>query len=122
MKTRTDFVSNSSSCSFIVKLHSEKDVELINKCIKCYTVGLFKLCDKNYFTEKIDSITNSDINDYINIDIGDDNLETINEFENLTCDIKDIMKNNSDNTIEIYKDPYAHYTFGDKQFQRGHPW
>lgn len=103
MKQRNDFVSNSSSCSFIVKIRDKDDVEELEKILEgypdhnCFSISNYNLVNLNECSE----------GDLIDIDLGDDNLETIEEFENLKGDIL-----SSPRKFECYRNKLAHYTFG----------
>ena len=103
MKQRNDFVSNSSSCSFIVKIRDKDDIEELLKILKgypdhnCFDISNYNLVNLNECSK----------GDLIDIDLGDDDLQTIEEFENLQGDIL-----SSPRKFECYRNKLAHYTFG----------
>ena len=103
MKTRTEFISNSSSCSFIVKIRNNDDVNELEKILKCYpSHNCFMFSSYNLI-----KLSETSEGDLIDIDLGDDNLETIEEFENLKEDIL-----SSPRKFECYRNKLSHYTFG----------
>ena len=108
MKTRNDFVSNSSSCSFIVKINSQEDKDILEKILKGYDCCLeSSLSISSYDGSVIKSIQDSDIGDFVSVNLGDDDLDTINDLEDIKCEIE-----NGDHEFEVYSDKLAHYTFG----------
>lgn len=107
MKTRNDFVSNSSSCSFIVKINSQEDKDILEKILEGYDCCLESMLTIPSYGDVIKSIQDSDIGDFVSVNLGDDDLDTINNLEDIKYEIE-----NSDHEFEVYSDKLAHYTFG----------
>lgn len=123
MKTRNDFVSNSSSCSFVVGLHSNDDITAFKRLFN-------ELMSKNVSMEVYDGAENIGyhangymlnecaINDkdalsancYVLCDVGEDHDSWYEERYNAMCDVFD----NSGYAFKFYEDPWAHMTRGEK--------
>lgn len=113
MKTRIDFVSNSSSCSFIVHLETDDDAA---KFKRIYDV-LAKSYDAVLCTSSSSTIDYADMSyvssaediaagDWVEVNCGEDTLDNIDKLE----DIEDFI---SPMGFKIYRDRLAHYTFGE---------
>ena len=119
MKTRSDFVSNSSSCSFFVSLESAKDVEAFKRLVDT-------LVEKNVSMQMFCSL--EEANDrwygvpfdgseqmqnalcpgyYVLIDTGDDHYEGYEERFN---DIESLFM--SEHAFKLYRDVEAHLSTG----------
>lgn len=110
MKTRNDFVSNSSSCSFIVKINSQEDKDILENILTNYNACLSVSYNLDlYDFHVIRNIQDSDIGDFVEINLGEDDLDTIEKFEDIKCDIE-----SSTHEFEVYSDDLAHCTFGKK--------
>lgn len=108
MKTRNDFISNSSSCSFIVKINSQEDKDILEKILKSYDICLSVSYDiDSYDFHIIKNIQDCDVGDFVEVNLGEDDLETIDRFEDIKDDIE-----TSEHKFEVYSDKLAHYTFG----------
>lgn len=113
MKIRSDYVSNSSSCSFYVYLDTDEDVNEFNKIMNSledvFKANLFAGWQPNPSDMSI--LTNSrqlDKDTWICVDCGDDTLENIEKFE----DVKDFIEEHP-YKFKTYRDDLAHSTFGE---------
>lgn len=112
MKTRNDFVSNSSSCSFIIHVQSQKDAEQLKSIYGKFSgkANLEKFfsfddCWNGCLVRSADDIEKDS---FVRVDVGEDhNLEVINEF----YDVEGII-DSSEYKFKTYQDPGAHYTTG----------
>lgn len=115
MKTRNDFVSNSSSCSFIIKVNSEDEIAILSDFFKTHP----GICNSGYPNIEFAAENVWDKFDYINpdrvnvgeclyVNIGEDHyMKIIDDFYRISKEIEDLG-------IELYEDPDAHYTVGAK--------
>lgn len=113
MKTRNDFVSNSSSCSFIIKVNSEDEILALASFFKKYP----NICNSGYPSlafaadnvwDRLNSINPEHVNvgECLYVDVGEDHdIETINEFYKISGEIEDLG-------VELYEDPGAHCSIG----------
>lgn len=118
MKVRNDYVSNSSSCSFIVKVNNEDDIAKVRKLVKKHSSKYHNICSGGYPDIEWASENIWDYNRYINennvdpgellkIDVGEDHdFETIRKFEDVSSDFEEAG-------LELYSDDDAHYTIGE---------
>lgn len=121
MKIRTDFVSNSSSCSFFVGLHTQADIDEFKKLI-----GMLK--EKNVYMQIFENLKEAhdrwygeifDGSDkaaaalvpgnYILIDVCDDHWYG---YEDKFYDVKDRFTDKY--KFKLYSDKEAHMSAGDK--------
>lgn len=115
MKTRNDFVSNSSSCSFIIKVNSEDEIAVLADFFKKYP----GICGSGYpniefaaenIWDRFDCINPEcvDVGECLYVDVGEDHdMETINKFYQISGEIEDLG-------VDLYEDPDAHCTIGKK--------
>ena len=113
MKIRSDYVSNSSSCSFYVYLDTDEDVnefkKIMNSLEDAFKANLFAGWQPNPSDMSI--LTNSrqlDKDTWICVDCGADILENIEKFE----DVKDFIEEHP-YKFKTYRDDLAHSTFGE---------
>lgn len=121
MKTRLDFVSNSSSCSFFVYLETNEDIEEFKKLIsvlkeKNVSMTLFNdLADANdrwYGDEFNGNEYEVDVlkpGNFMLIDVCDDHWQG---YENKFNDVEDMFTDNY--KFKLYDDNEAHMSTGDK--------
>lgn len=118
MKTRNDFVSNSSSCSFIVHIADEKTFKHLSKSSNkkiidryCTSIamtydGSCGYCNSIPYSKDVDL----EIGDFLRIYAGEDhNLRNIEKIEDLYCELTDGFDG-----LAVYQDPDAHYSYGEK--------
>lgn len=117
MKVRNDYVSNSSSCSFIVKVNNEDDIAKVRELVKRHSYTYHSICvggypNIAYASENIwDYDSNMDENnvepgELLKIDVGEDHdFETIRKFEDVSSEFEA-------SGLELYADDDAHYTIG----------
>lgn len=115
MKFRNDYVSNSSSCSFIIKVNTEDEIEKLKEYFK-KNKGI---CDSGYISinhaadepwNSMDSITPYTVEpgECLYVNVGEDHyLHVIDKFNRVSGDIEEIG-------CELYQDPDAHYSIGKK--------
>ena len=106
MKTRIDFVSNSSNCSFFVGLHTIEDVKVFVEKI------LPILKKKNTFMKLFSSFAAAKAR----ADIGafDGNVENIRPGKCMLCICSD---DNDENAHDIYKDIESLFISGSHKFK-----
>jgi len=121
MKTREDFVSNSSSCSFFVGLHTQQDIDEFKKLVgilkeKQVCMQLFYTLEDAHdrwygevFEGNDDEIAGLQPGDYILIDTGEDHYEG---FEYRFWDIKDRFTEGY--KFKLYRDKEAHMSTDDE--------
>lgn len=118
MKQRQDFVSNSSSCSFIIQLQTQRDVDEIKKIFdvlnKQTRITSYLSCNKGYFTDdygkEINNKDKLEKDTFLHIYVGEDHdMPTIDLYHQ----IEDLVSS-SIFKFKVYQDPGAHYTFGKK--------
>ena len=114
MKTRNDFVSNSSSCSFFIELDSQEAVDAFKQIavrFDKHEVSLSLYCD---FTSVCDfdpyghssDIDKLEVGEWVKCDSGEDHDECfMRRFEKM-ADVVD----SSPVKFKIYEDPDAHTT------------
>lgn len=121
MKVRSDFVSNSSSCSFLVYLQSAKDVQEFKKIygnilktipargsVTAYTQG--QRCGENFPEEEFDK--NIKKGTWVEFDIGEDNeYYSTDKLDDDWSDLTSCIRS-SIYKFKVYQDPYAHMTIG----------
>ena len=117
MKIRYDFVSNSSSCSFIVGLENEQSINSFKKLIgflKKNDVSMVYYPDLSSITyranAKVFSGTKQDIKllepgSYMVIDTGEDHYDGFEEKFNMVL-------NKFGKSFKLFQDDSAHLTFG----------
>lgn len=117
--TRNDFVSNSSSCSFIIHLKSKKDVSEFKKIYPQILKDCFGFIPMYYslpataYDYAVELTTENDIDKItpdcaLLLDAGEDHDEHYRErFDKLLNDLGDFQ-------FKKYKDPDAHLTTGNK--------
>lgn len=118
MKTRFDFVSNSSSCSFFIEFDTVDSVEAfrkICKSLKNYNAyatayeNFDRVCNYDPYSRNIDHIEKIvGCGNWMLLDSGEDHDEDYRErFDNMV----DIIDNNpAGYKFKIYEDPSAHMT------------
>lgn len=111
MKLRIDFVSNSSSCSFLIHLADENDVKNYN-CLR-------ELLEKHgykveWYIRSHPTILSSEVrngkpelNDWAYCDIGEDTFDNIETL----FDIEELLDEH-EHKFKVYQDKYAHYSIG----------
>ena len=118
MKQRQDFVSNSSSCSFIIHLQTQKDVDEIKKIFDVLNnqtrIKSYLSCNKGYFFnsygKEINNKDNLEKDTFLHVYVGEDhNMQTIDLYNKL-----EELVTSSTFKFKIYQDPDAHYTCGKK--------
>jgi len=119
MKIRSDFVSNSSSCSFIVHLQSKKDIEEFKKVIAelkasnltpdiCYVSN--KQDAMNWFADSFNNERYVEPGCYAKVDAGEDHdISVIENFEHIANKFESCMYK-----FKLYQDDDAHYTRGEQ--------
>ena len=123
MKTRNDFISNSSSCSFIVGLHTEQDVNEFKKLfsslkdknvsVEAYDTAEMADWHDNGYALDIDSLDRKDIlfpGCYVLCDAGEDHDSWYEQRYDDMCAIFD----DSRHKFKFYIDSWAHMTRGKK--------
>lgn len=100
MRIRNDFVSNSSSCSFIVQITNadkkQKFLELVEK---------FKLQINEFWDENVEDI---DKGDWYNVYCGEDSFENVDRFE------QEIIPKVEEINLKCFRDEYEHCSYGRK--------
>ena len=118
MKTRNDFVSNSSSCSFIVHVIDEKTLEHLNKpsnkkVIDDYCSSIASSYDDIYSYDGALTYSKDmdlEIGDFLMINAGEDHdIHNIEKIENLYHELMDGFED-----LTVYQDLNAHYSYGKK--------
>ena len=121
MKIRYDFISNSSSCSFFVGLHTHQDIDEFKKLVnilKHKKVHMWLFCNledahDRWYGEMFEGNGNEIIRlqpgNYILIDTGDDHYKG---FEYKFWDIVDRF--DAEYKFKLYNDKEAHMSTGDK--------
>lgn len=114
MKFRTDFVSNSSSCSFIIHLQSKKDLSEFQKIAKniqkSYLIDYYYGTVSDIYKMEILNLDRDKLEqgDWVQVYCGEDSLENIERFD----DVQWVFQE-SDYKFKFYADNDAHYTFGE---------
>ena len=115
MKIRTDFVSNSSSCSFFVGLHTQADIDEFKKFVdmlkkkNVYMQLFYNLAeakDRWYghdFDGSDEAVASLEPGNYILIDTGDDHYDG---YEYRFWDIEDRLTESY--PFKLYRDKEAH--------------
>lgn len=115
MKFRNDYVSNSSSCSFIIKVNTEDEIEKLKEYFKKNK----DICNSGYISLNVAATDYWDSTDAINpntvlpgeclyVNVGEDHFfETIDKFNRVSNEISEMG-------CELYQDPEAHYSIGKK--------
>ena len=117
MKVRNDYVSNSSSCSFIVKVNNEDDISKVRELVKKHSTSYHNICVGGYPNLEYASDNSWDYDSFINennvepgellkIDVGEDHeIDVVDEFYKVSAEFEEA-------NLELYADDYAHYTVG----------
>ena len=117
MKTRTDFVSNSSSCSFFIELDTQEAVDAFIETAKLFNKNEVSLAayasleDVNvcnpFCSGSIDDVVNAlEVGNWVKCDSGEDHDSWyMDRFERMS-DVVD----SSPVKFKIYGDPDAHTT------------
>ena len=118
MKTRLDFVSNSSSCSFFVCLQSQADLDELKKLfgslknagasLAAYSTAFDADCHANAAVLE-DSADAASIGDYVLCDVGEDHDSWYERRYNDMCRVFD----SSGHEFKFFEDPWAHMTRGE---------
>ena len=122
MKLRSDYVSNSSSCSFYIHLDTADDINEFKK-IMPQLVNLFDSDIYAGWSSDIFDMTQACTSDelkyddsaWIRVDCGDDTLENIEKFEDVKYFIEEHLYK-----FKTYRDDLAHSTFGEDMPEEEH--
>ena len=121
MKIRSDFVSNSSSCSFFVGLHTQEDIDEFKKLVSMlnkkhvYMQLFYNLAEANdrwdgkEFDGSDEAVASLEPGNYILIDTGDDHYDG---YEYRYWDIKDRFIEGY--KFKLYNDREAHMSVEDE--------
>lgn len=115
MKLRQDFVSNSSSCSFIIKVNTEDEIEKLKEYFKknegICTSGFVSLNDAaREYWYSLGAINPDTVKpgECLYVDVGEDHdWWVIDKFNHVSSEIEEMG-------CELYQDPDAHYSVGKK--------
>lgn len=123
---RKDFVSNSSSCSFILYIQSEEDIKQLSKPdVLKILKKLAGAMDKNFHNvpygalNRFNDINDVEIGDYIYIYNGEDNeYDWIYDVPDSELnDIADSL-NKDYGKLKFYRDHDAHVTLGEDYVEK----
>ena len=115
MKIRSDFVSNSSSCSFIIKVNSKDEIQVLADFFKKHP----GICSSGYpniefaaenVWDRINCINPEciGVGECLYVNVGEDHdMRTIDKFYKISEEIEELG-------VELYEDPGAHYSVGAK--------
>ena len=115
MKIRNDYVSNSSSCSFIIKVNNEGEIEMLKEYFKknegiCKSGFISLDFAASEYWNSIDEINPDTVlpGECLYVNVGSDHyLDVFNKFNRISSEIEEMG-------LELYQDPEAHYTIGNK--------